>query len=130
MKIMLISREQSLIKMVQNTDSLKQVDLHVYDDSANPLDVMSAICTQNPSLLLVDDDFLNPHSAHLLRSVRKIHQNMDIIFTTSDTSIELGKEISQLGIQFYAYKPVEADEIIESIKAILHLDSSKNTDIH
>ena len=43
---------------------------------------------------------------------------MQIIFVTSDTSVELGKKISPLGITYYAIKPidkVEFDELLNSI---------------
>jgi response regulator of citrate/malate metabolism len=121
MKIMMVSRDQNLIQLVKKFVSPEHIDLQVYDDSDNPLDVMSAICTQNPSLLLVDDDFISPHSAHLLSSVRKINHNMDIIFTTSNPAIELGKEISQLGIHYYAIKPLEESELADSLTAAVDL---------
>jgi DNA-binding NarL/FixJ family response regulator len=121
MKIILISQDQNLVQMVRKTTNSVGIDLAVFNESNDPLDVMSAVCTQNPSLLFVDDDFTSPHSAHLLRSLRKINQNMDIIFTTSDTSIGLGKEISQLGIHYYAIKPLEEPELADSLKSVIDL---------
>jgi response regulator of citrate/malate metabolism len=118
---MLISRDQKLLQMVQQAIPLNKNDLMIYDGSADPLDVMSAICTQNPSLLFVDDDFLSPYTAHILHSVRKINQHLDIIFITSDTSIDLGKEISQLGIHYYAIKPLEESELTDSLKSVMDL---------
>jgi response regulator of citrate/malate metabolism len=106
---------------VQKAVKAHKNELSLYTGSADPLDVMSAICSQNPSLILVDDDFLNPYSAHLLRSLRKINQQMDIIFTTSDTSINLGKEISQLGIHYYAIKPLEESDLTESLESVMNL---------
>jgi len=107
--------------MVQKAVHAHKNELSLYTGSADPLDVMSAIFSQNPSLILIDDDFLSPYSAHLLQSVRKINQQMDIIFTTSDSSIKLGKEISQLGIHYYAIKPLEEAELTDSLKSIINL---------
>jgi response regulator of citrate/malate metabolism len=121
MKIMLISSDQNLQQKVHDTAIAVGVDVAVYEESNDPLDVISAICAQNPSLLFIDDDFVSPHSVHLLSSLRKINQHMDIIFTTSDTSIELGKEISQLGIHYYAIKPLEESELADSLKSVVGL---------
>lgn len=121
MKIMLISRDQKMLEMVRQAVPENKNDLTIYEGSADPLDVMSAICSQNPSLLLVDDDFLSPYSAHILRSLRKINQNTDIIFATSDSGIELGKEISQLGIHYYAIKPLAESELADSLKSVMDL---------
>ena len=121
MKIILISRDQNLIQMVENAIPRQKNALMIYDGSADPLDVMSAICAQNPSLIIVDDDFLSPYSAHILRSVRKINQHVDIFFATSDTGIELGKEISQLGIQYYAIKPLAESELTDSLNSVIEV---------
>jgi response regulator of citrate/malate metabolism len=121
MKIMLVSKDQSLIQMVGKAIPRQKNDLMIYNESADPLDVMSAICTQNPSLIIVDDDLLSPYSAHILNSVRKINQHVDIFFATSDTGIDLGKEISQLGIQYYAIKPLAESELADSLKSVIDL---------
>lgn len=121
MKIMLVSKDQSLIQMVGKAIPRQKNDLMIYNESADPLDVMSAICTQNPSLIIVDDDLLSPYSAHILNSVRKINPHVDIFFATSDTGIDLGKEISQLGIQYYAIKPLAESELADSLKSVIDL---------
>ena len=97
------------------------------DDSQDPLDVMSGICSHNPSLVIIDDDFLKPHSAHVLRSVRKINSKVKFIFVTSDESVELGREISPLGIHYYGHKPLEKRELHDSIQSILNQKSDIST---
>ena len=51
---------------------------------------------------------------------------IDIIFFTSNSGIDLGKEVSQIGIQYYAIKPLGKGELQDSIEAILKLHK-KNT---
>ena len=97
----------------------------IYNESKDPLDVMSTVCEANPSLLIVDDDFLAPETVHVLKSIRKVNRSIDIIFCTSNTSIELGKEVSQIGIQYYAIKPFTDNELHESIKAAKEAISKK-----
>jgi DNA-binding NarL/FixJ family response regulator len=118
MKVLIVSNDINLLKIFKS-DLASQFDLvNVYAESNDPLDLMSTICSDNPKLLIVDDDFLKPNSAHLLNSVRKVNKDLIIIFITSDPSINLGREISQLGIYFYAYKPIDPDEIKDSISAL------------
>ena len=118
---MLITKDQNLTQMVRTSSTVEGAELVFYNDTKDPLDVMSAICSQNPSLLLIDDDFLSPDTAHILRSVKKINPNIDLIFTTSDTSLDLGKEVSQLGIHYYAIKPLEVSELHDSLKSVMDL---------
>jgi DNA-binding response OmpR family regulator len=121
MKIMLITKDQNLTQMVRTSSTFKGTEVVYYNETKDPLDVMSAICSQNPSLLLIDDDFLSPDTAHILRSVKKINPNIDLIFTTSDTSLDLGKEVSQLGIHYYAIKPLEVSELNDSLKSAMDI---------
>lgn len=121
MKTMLIASDPIIIKMLHKQNPILQENLLIMQNSSDPLDVMSAICSYNPLLLIVDDDFLKPHSARILKSVRKLLPDCLIIFITSDASIELGREISQLGIQYYAYKPLEETDLTESLESILRL---------
>lgn len=122
MKTMLIADDQVIIDMLRAQSRILPENLIIMRSSKDPLDVMSTICASNPSLLIVDDDFLKPHTARILKSVRKLLSACQIIFLTSDASLELGREVSQLGIQYYAYKPLEKNELIESLESILKLN--------
>ena len=118
MKVLIVTNDIKLLQIFKS-ELADQFDLvNVYAESNDPLDLMSTICSDNPSLLVIDDDFLKPNSAHLLNSVRKVNKNINIIFITSDPSIALGREISQLGIYFYAYKPIDPEEIKDSLTAL------------
>ncbi len=105
--------------------SLKEY-IEIYNESKDPLDVMSTVCDMNPSLLIVDDDFLAPETVHFLESIRKVKPGIDIIFCTSNTSIDLGKAVSQLGIQYYAIKPLNEGELQDSFQAVLQTHRKKN----
>ena len=114
MKVVLISNDKLLINMISNkTDA--SMDIEVYRKSNNPLDVTSFVCVAPPTVLIVDDDFLKPQSAHILKSIKRIKKNIAVIFITSDNGIELGREISQIGIHFYAIKPIEKSMLTDLI---------------
>jgi response regulator of citrate/malate metabolism len=125
MRTILISNDTDLLSMIKTSGLDMNQQFKIYNESKDPLDVMSTVCEANPSLLIVDDDFLAPATVHVLKSIRKVNRSIDIIFCTSNTSIELGKEISQIGIQYYAIKPFTDDELHESIKAAKEAISKK-----
>jgi DNA-binding NarL/FixJ family response regulator len=126
MKIMLITHDQQISRMFES-EEINFIDkLTILKDNSDPLEIMSSVCEDNPSILILDDDFVNPHSGQILRSIKKVNPNINIIFITSDTSIELGREISPLGIQFYAHKPIKDTELLASIESISRMKMQKH----
>jgi response regulator of citrate/malate metabolism len=125
MRTVVISNDADLLARVD----LIKVDLKdqitIINESRDPLDVMSGVFELNPSLIIIDDDFMAPETVHLLKSIRKVNRGVDIIFCTSNTSIDLGKEITQLGIQYYAIKPLKEGELHDSFKAVLNIHQHK-----
>lgn len=121
MKILLVSTDNNLINTFQNDEANETHQMEVMPGHYDPLDVMSYVCKMNPYILLIDDDALKPHTAHILHSIKQVNQNIRVIFLTSDTGIEIGRKISQLGIQFYAIKPINKTDLTESIESIIQL---------
>jgi len=125
MRTILISADPALLAMISQSGLQGDNQIDVYNESNDPLDVMSTVCESNPSLMIIDDDFLKPKTVHILQSIRKVNQSIKIIFCTSNSSIELGKEVSQLGIQYYAIKPLDKGELQESFNAALQAFNKK-----
>jgi len=123
---MLVSKDPELIRIITSSEFFSKERHILMSESKDPLDIMSTVCSKNPTLLIIDDDFLKPESAHILKSIKKVKQNIYIIFITSDSSFDLGKEVSQLGIQYYAIKPLDENELIESVTSISQLKSKRN----
>lgn len=124
MRIITISKDLNLIKLIDKPEVKGQNHLMVFNRSNDLLEVASYIHTNHPAILIVDDDFLKPDSAHLLRNVKKLNPDMAIVFITSDTGIELGKEVSQVGIFFYGLKPLSENELEDSIRSITKLKTT------
>jgi len=124
MRIVTVSSDNSLIELIDKPEVKGQNQLIVYNKSKDLLDVASFIHTNHPSVLIIDDDFLKPDSAHLLKNIKKFNPDLAIIFITSDPSIELGKKVSQVGIFFYGLKPLSKNELEESIRSITKLKTT------
>ena len=123
---MLISKDPDLIRIITSSDVFLKEKYILMSESKDPLDIMSSVCSKNPTLLILDDDFLKPDTAHILKSIKKVKQNIYVIFITSDSSFDLGKEVSQLGIQFYTHKPLGEKELIDSVRSISRLKAKEN----
>lgn len=119
MRTLLISEDKLLLTLVNDFDKSDENSVTVYEDDKDPVKVLSNILSVQPSLLVMDDDYLAPNTVPILESLRKINDRMKIIFVTSDPGIELGKAVSQLGIYFYAIKPVEEEELKTLFNSIL-----------
>jgi DNA-binding NtrC family response regulator len=126
MKILVFSNDIDLITVLTKVGDKTDNRFTFFDKLNDPLDVMSTVCSKKPNVLIIDDDYLKPKTAHILKSIRKVNKDLKIIFITSDSSIELGSEISQLGIYFYAIKPLDELELLESIQSIFNLKTKKN----
>jgi response regulator of citrate/malate metabolism len=124
MRIVTVSSDNSLIELIDKPEVKGQNQLIVYNKSKDLLDVVSFIHTNHPSVLIIDDDFLKPDSAHLLKNIKKFNPDLAIIFITSDPGIELGKKVSQVGIFFYGLKPLSKNELEESIRSITKLKTT------
>ena len=121
MRIMLITNDDQIFQIIKGEEAISREKVAICNNNNDPLDIMSSVCEDKPSILILDDDFVKPHSGHILRSIKKVNPDINIIFITSDTSLELGREISPLGIQFYAHKPINRNELMDSIESISKL---------
>ncbi len=124
MKIVTISSDTSLIKLIDKPEVKAQNQLIIYNKGNDLLDVVSFIHTNHPSILIVDDDFLKPDTAHLLKNVKQLNPDLAVVFITSDPGIELGKQVSQVGIHFYGLKPLSENELEDSIRSITKLKTT------
>jgi response regulator of citrate/malate metabolism len=80
---------------------------------------MSQVFGVNPSVLILDDDFLQNMSEHLLRSIKKANSKLSIIFITSNTSLEFGRIINSIGVKHYLMKPITENEMQEYLNSII-----------
>ena len=121
MRILIISNEYTKENMLQLIKGYNEAELTFLSEKNDPFVIISKTIDLNPSLVVIDDDFTAPNTVQVLKSIKTINKIMAIIFVTSDTSLELGREVTPLGIQFYAIKPLSKTEIFDSIKSIINL---------
>ena len=126
MKAVMLSNDHQLVEIISQAGIFEEGQLQLINDVSDHLEIISAIFSIRPGLIIVDDDLLKPDTARLLRSIKKVYSNVFIVFITSDPSIELGRQISQLGVQLYTYKPVDPAEVTQSLISIIRLRLKSN----
>lgn len=107
--------------MSQFLSGYKETELTFFSESKDPFVIISKTIDLNPALIVIDDDFTSPNTVQILKSIKTINEKIATIFVTSNSSLELGREVTPLGIQFYAIKPLSVTEIFDSIKSIINL---------
>jgi len=125
MRILLISEDNLLQTIVKNFGESSDVSTIIYNNDSKPIKVLSCFLEEQPSVIIVDDDYLAPNSVAVIDSIRKVNKKTKIIFATSNSSIELGKKISPFGIYYYAIKPIEENEIQELFNSLLNTKSKQ-----
>ena len=122
MRVLLTSTDDELITQVRSVAAVTEENLHVFnEEDGAALDIMSLVCSTNPGLLILDDDYTAPDSFRLLKSIRKVNKQIRIIFITSDDSIELGRSIMPLEIQYYGMKPLKENELHDALHSVIHM---------
>lgn len=117
-KILLISQDNSMKLFIATKFKEPEYQFITFSSTSDPLDIMSQVFKINPAILIIDDDFINPNSVHLLSSIKNTNPKLSIIFVTSNTSLELGRKINLIGVKFYLMKPVSEIDFHEYIRSI------------
>jgi len=118
MKILTLSTDNELNHLVNGFAEEYEHQSITYGEGKRPIDYVDFVCEKNPSVMIIDDDYVKPDGAVLITTLKKVKKNIEIIFITSDSSIELGKKISPLGITYYAIKPVDKHEFYDLLNSI------------
>ena len=124
MRILCISNDQNLIPVIKKEREPSHNEFSLYEAKSDPLEVVSTVCSMSPSIVVVDDDMLTPNSPKILASIKKVNPGIKFIFITSDSGLELGREISPFGVLYYGLKPISEMEIkslFESVNKIENL---------
>jgi len=124
--IELVSKDIKLIRMFRHIGKLLGVDAQTINPDADYCSIITQIISQNPIVLIFDGDYLDRKSIEkIFNALRKIQPEIDILFLTSDTSVEAGRDIFVLGVRYFATKPISEFELKEVIKK--HLFSQNQT---
>jgi response regulator of citrate/malate metabolism len=123
MRVMFISLDDAFVIQFKHNRLFADEQLLVYNESNDPLDIMSAVCSYQPGFLILDDDFVQPNSVKILKSIRHVNHQVKIIFITSDTSIYLGRDVMPMGIYYYGIKPFNDEDLKGLINSVIAISN-------
>jgi len=124
--IEIVSKDIELIRMFKSIGKLLEIDARVIIPESDYCAIVTQIISRNPTVLIFDGDFLDTKSIEkIFSALRKIQPEINILFLTSDTSVETGRDIFVLGVRYFATKPISEFELKEVIKK--HLFSQNQT---
>jgi len=115
--VLIISIDQN-IKSVVEKNYNSEYHFITFNSTNDSLDIMAQISMVNPAILIMDDDFINHNTIHLLSSIKKANPKLPIIFITSNTSIETGRSVNIIGVTYYLIKPISNENLFEFIKSV------------
>lgn len=116
-KVLLISVDKTIKFFTEKNYNNPNYNFTTFCSTTDPLDIMSQVCSVNPSILILDDDFINPNSVHLLNSIKKVNPKLSVIFLTSNTSLDLGRQINSIGVKYYLMKPISENDFHEFLES-------------
>ena len=122
---MAVTPDQEVLSTLKEENLPNNWNLNLVTEQIDPVDLLVKIHAFNPFAILIDDSLFTPKTNSLLLSIREIQKSIQIIFVTENDSIELGREIAQLGIHKYFIKPFSMLHLLESIKSLETLQNKK-----
>lgn len=125
MRVVTVTNDATILEEIRflERDPLWMFDY--YNGSHDSLEVFSFIHSKHTRLVILDGDFICEASGRIIELLKKMNQDLKIIFLTSDSSLELGRTISPLGIHFYGIKPLSPGVLREAITCLLKNNKSQ-----
>ena len=120
MRILFVSDDKSIKDILFNSELISKNRIKTVDNTNEPVEVLELLYSFHPSILIIDDDFMKPNSSKIITSSKKVNEDISIVFLTEDASLESGREVIPLGIEYYAIKPVTRNELLESLHSIIN----------
>jgi len=115
---------QSITNCKEFKDTLTTVsrkidhEFEFLNDLSRPFELLADISKRKPSILILDDDYSKPETPEFLTAIRKVHNNIKIIFCTSNDRTEFGRTIISIGTDIYLMKPVDEEDITQTLNSV------------
>lgn len=117
-KVLYVEDELFLGKIVKETLELRGFEVVMESDGA---DVMKAFETQQPDICILDVMLPNRSGFELAEDIRKLNDDVPIIFLTAKTQTEDVVQGFKIGANDYIRKPFSIEELIARIENALRI---------
>jgi len=83
------------------------------------IEVIKKIQNNFIDVLIIDFELLGTYLYDILSIIKKINPRLKIIIISNNISLEIVKQIRQIGIFYYSIKPLDFEEIKSAVKVAL-----------
>jgi len=108
-KIALIDDDALIVSILSRT--LKKENYEIFSESEEFGDVVNAILTYAPDVVLLDIRLPGTNGIDILRKIRESNTDIQVIMVTSDETAETAVTCMKLGAADYLTKPFNIDEV-------------------
>ncbi len=74
---------------------------------------------ESPDLILLDINLPDINGPQVLRELRRLAVQVDVVFITSDDSLMVAIEALRLGVRDYLLKPFQIEEVLDMVRRVL-----------
>lgn len=118
LRILVVDDNPDIREFIQK--SVLEPEGYIVITATDGLDGLHKARTENPDLILLDYEMPQMNGIEMLRALREHQLNIPVILVTSYGSESVAVEVFRLGVRDYIPKPFAIEELLDSIKRVLH----------
>ena len=114
MKVLVVDNEKSFASILADHLKLRKIDARsVYSGR----DALSAVDSFQPEVIILDIQMPDMGGVDVLARIKGSDPAIEVIVLTGNGSFDVGIECMQLGAFDYLFKPVDLDQLLETIES-------------
>ena len=117
--VLLVDDETSMLETLVQSIHWQQYGVDTVLTAADGMQALEVLSEHAVDLLITDIKMPHMDGLSLLREVRSIYPNTHCIILSAYEEFEYAKQAMQLGVENYLLKPLETEEMEESIERAL-----------
>lgn len=119
MKVLIVDDEMITIKMLKNIIDWKSLGLEIMGYANDGVEAYNIIVEEKPDIILSDIRMTTMNGLELVKKVRLFHKDIKIILMSAYANFEYVKEAMQLGCSDYILKPIDENELEQTLRKIV-----------
>lgn len=119
MKILIVDDEMITIKMLKNIIDWESMGLTVMGCANDGAEAYEMVLKEKPDIILSDIRMTTMNGLELVRKVSSLYGDIKFILMSAYANFEYVKEAMQLGCSDYILKPIDENELEQTLRRII-----------